>query len=50
MTCFIFRYVYVVFEVIIAISKNISLVTVKVNCVAFQETVIFNVVPCLNRL
>ena len=50
MTCFIFRNVYVVFEVLIAISKNISLVTVKVNCAAFHERVIFNFILCLKRL
>jgi len=37
MTWFIFRHVYVVFEVLIATNKNISLVTVKVNCVSWYS-------------
>jgi len=47
---FYFQTFYVGFEVLIAISKNISLLTVKLNCVAFQERVIFNFARCLKNL
>lgn len=36
--CFIFRRVYVGLEVFIAISKNISLVMVKVNCCLSRDS------------
>ena len=37
MTCFIFRHVYMGFEVFTAVAINILLVTVKGNRVSFQE-------------